>query len=132
MNNSKYKFSFEKLKVWQDAVRLTRNIYMLTQKLPQNEIYGLTSQMRRAAISISSNIAEGAGRSSFKEQVRFSETAYSSLMEVLSHLMVTVELGYFEEDCLETLRPSIEEIAREINALKKSQKRRINEEQLIN
>ncbi len=87
-------YSFEKLIVWQKSINLAKQIYSATSKFPKDEIYGLSSQIRRAVVSISSNIAEGYVKSSSKEQVRFSEIAYGSLMEVLNQIIIAKEIKY--------------------------------------
>ena len=89
-----YVYSFEKLMVWQKSIKLAKQIYSITSNFPKEEIYGLTSQIRRAVISISSNIAEGYVKSSSKEQIRFSEIAYGSLMVVLNQVIIAREFGY--------------------------------------
>ena len=76
-------FRFEKLEVWQNAVAFANRVYEVTRGFPDNERFGLTSRMRRAAASVSSNIAEGSGRSSDKDFSHFVQIAYGSLMEVL-------------------------------------------------
>lgn len=81
-------FSFEKLEVWQLARKLTKEIYELTSSFPKSEHFNMVSQIRRAATSITCNIAEGSGRISGKDKARFTEIAYSSLIEVLSLLIV--------------------------------------------
>jgi four helix bundle protein len=75
--NSRQEYSFEQLRVWQAARKLTKAIYITTSKFPQREIYGLTSQCNRAAISTATNLAEGSSRQSRKDQVHFSEIAYA-------------------------------------------------------
>ena len=77
-------YGFEKLIVWQKSIELAKIIYSITSKFPRNETYGLSSQIQRAVVSISSNIAEGYVKYSPKEQIKFSEIAYGSLMEVLN------------------------------------------------
>jgi len=78
----KYNYSFEKIEVWQLAKQLTVIIYKLTTNFPDEEKFGLTSQLRRASVSVPSNIAEGNSKSSLKEKAYFTEIAFSSLMEV--------------------------------------------------
>lgn len=75
-------YSFEKLDVWKKARILTGTIYKISAKFPPEERFGLTSQIRRASVSVCSNLAEGSGRVSGKEQARFTEIAYSSLLEL--------------------------------------------------
>ena len=117
-----YVYSFEKLIVWQKSIELAKQIYSTTSNFPKEEIYGLTSQIRRAVISISSNIAEGYVKSSSKEQIRFSEIAYGSLMEVLNQVIIAKEIGYVSEVDYLSIRQNIEEISRMLNALRNSQK----------
>lgn len=81
-------YSFEKLEVWQLSRKLTGKIYTLTSNFPESERFGMINQIRRAGISIPSNIAEGTSRNSFKEKIRFIEISYSSLMEVLNCLII--------------------------------------------
>ncbi|MBW2109196.1 MAG: four helix bundle protein [Deltaproteobacteria bacterium] len=88
----------KKLEGWKKAVGLTLKIYRLTNKLPDSEKFGLTSQMRRAAVSVASNIAEGAARNSKKEFVHFLFNAQGSLSELDTQILICKELGYVSED----------------------------------
>ena len=114
-------FSFEKLDVWKLSRKLNKNIYQITKSFPDEEKFGLTSQIRRASISISSNIAEGSSRISGKEQARFSEISFGSLLEVLNQLILASDLEYITESDLVKQRPLIEEIANKLNKLRKNQ-----------
>jgi four helix bundle protein len=87
---------YKELKVWQKAVELTKLIYELTKTFPQEEKFGLTNQIRRASVSIPSNIAEGAGRNSDKEFVQFLAIAAGSSYEVETQLIIAIELKYVE------------------------------------
>ena len=87
-------YSFEKLKVWQEAKGLVVEVYHLLDSFPKFENYALCDQIRRAIVSVPSNIAEGSGRSSLKEQIHFLEIAYSSLLETYNQLLIAVELSY--------------------------------------
>jgi len=116
-----YIYSFEKLEVWQLSRRLCTDIYMLTRGFPKEEMYGLSSQIRRASVSVSSNIAEGTSRSTDKDKAHFSTLAFSSLMEVLNQLIIANDLGYLENEKLLELRKFINELGNKLNALKKSQ-----------
>ena len=113
-------YSFEKLEVWQKSRLLVKEIYLITKKFPEDEKFGLTSQVRRAMISVSCNIAEGASRWSDKEKVRFIEIAYGSLMEVVNCLILANDLEYISEDKILDLRSNIDIIASKLNGLKKS------------
>ena len=87
-------FRFEKLDVWQRAIGFCDDIYRITHRFPSNERFGLTNQLRRAAVSIPANIAEGSGRMSDRDNLRFVEIAYGSLMEVVSHIEVSFRQEY--------------------------------------
>ena len=93
-------FSFEKLDVWKEAVEFADVIYLVTRDFPDSERFGLTSQMRRAAVSISSNIAEGSARGSRQDFARFIEIAAGSLFEVVSQTMIAKRQAFIsEQDC---------------------------------
>jgi len=113
-------YSFEKLSVWQNARKFTKNIYEITLKFPAEEKFGLVTQMRRAAISVTSNIAEGSSRATNKDQSHFYNTAYSSLMEVLSQVILSSDLNLITDEELESLRESIETISFQLASLRKS------------
>jgi len=112
------KFSFEKLDVYRDARLLVKQIYELQKKLPSEEKYALGSQIRRAAVSITANIAEGCGRFSLKEKVYFIGISFGSLMEVFSELQNAVDLGYLSEITLEKLRPQFIHISKMLSGLR--------------
>ena len=122
--NNAHLYSFEKLLVWQKSIDLAKIIYTITSKFPKEEAYGLSSQIRRAVVSISSNIAEGYVKYSAKEQVRFTEIAYGSLMEVLNQIIIAKEIEYINEDNYLKVRNDVEEISRMLNALRNSQLKR--------
>ncbi|UZJ41936.1 four helix bundle protein [Prosthecochloris sp. SCSIO W1101] len=87
----------KKLKVWQESMHLVKTVYQLTQRFPQEELYGLTHQMRRAAVSIPSNLAEGAARESKKEYAYFISIARGSLSELDTQVKIAQMLGYVED-----------------------------------
>jgi len=116
-----YLFSFEKLEVWKCSVDLTKSIYELTNLFPENEKFGLISQLRRASISIASNLAEGTSRNTNKDKAHFTTMAYSSLMEVLNQLILSKELNFISENDYGKLRENISKISNMLNALRKSQ-----------
>ena len=126
MNKTQHIFSFEKLDVWKESKDLTVQVYKLTSAFPDEEKYGLVSQMRRAAISVCSNIAEGCSRTSAKDQAYFFQLAYSSLMELLNQMMISVELEFSKESVLVNNRTQIEKISNKLNALRKSTLKRLN------
>ena len=120
-----YLYSFEKLEVWQLARKLVGIIYKITDKFPADEKFGITNQLRRAAVSIASNIAEGSTRNSLKDQVRFIEIAYGSLMEVYTQLCIAVDLSYSLEEEIQNVNLLIKELSNKLNALSKSYKQQI-------
>ena len=89
--------SFEKLEAYQLSREYVRLVYRLSDCFPAKEDYALTSQIRRAAVSVTSNIAEGTSRSSQKDKVHFLEIAYGSLLETVSQLQVAMDVGYISE-----------------------------------
>jgi four helix bundle protein len=113
-------FRFEKLDVWQKAVDLADRVYIVTRDFPVDERFGLTSQMRRAAVSIASNISEGSGRSSNKDFAHFVEIAYGSLMELVSQLHVACRQTWIKETDRDDLYARAEELARMLSGLKAS------------
>ena len=112
-------FSFEGLEVYQAARELVRDVYRLQQKFPKCEMYALGDQIRRSASSVTSNIAEGSGRNSFKEKAYFIEIAYGSLMEAFSQLQIAQDLGYLTEQDIDTIRPQFISVAKMLSGLKK-------------
>ena len=95
-----YSYSFEKLDVWQESRKLVKIVYELISKFPDVERFGLCNQIRRAVISIPSNIAEGSGKKSSKEQVHFLEIAYGSLMEVYCQIILSKDLDFYRKNNL--------------------------------
>lgn len=106
------------LAAWKLAMTLVKNVYQATRTFPQEEIYGLTAQMRRAAISVPSNLAEGAARTGRKEFARFLSVAKGSLSELETQLLISVELGYL--DAKHSMFELVEEVSRLLAGLHKS------------
>ena len=94
---------FEDLEVWQESQLFAVEIYHATRSFPQEEIYGMTSQLRRAAASISANIAEGFGRSTVNDKLHFYTISYCSLLEVKNFLYLAEKLEYIDKEILENL-----------------------------
>ena len=117
-------FGFEKLQVWQKSRELSIKIYKTTALFPSEEKFGLTSQMRRAAISISSNIAEGVGRHSHNDQARFTEIAFGSALELVNQIILSKDLGFINEEKYLEIRQDLTEITAMLDGLYKSQKRK--------
>jgi len=116
-----YVYSFEKLDVWIEAKNFAKQIYTLTSKFPETEKFGLTVQLRRAAISIASNIAEGSARNSNKDKAHFTTIAFGSAVEVLNQLIISCELGFITEAEYIELRTQVESITNKLNALRNYQ-----------
>lgn len=118
------KYYSEKLDVWQNSRLFIKEIYQETLSFPTTEQYGLISQLRRASLSISANIAEGLARSTQKDRARFINLSFSSAIEVLNFLILSTDLGCLKKDTYLKLREMIEKITNQLNsfynALKKS------------
>jgi four helix bundle protein len=114
----------EKLNVWQRAVSLVLAIYKGTQSFPSEERFGLTSQIRRAAVSIPANIAEGAARDSQKEFTHFLSNAQGSASELETELLIAEKLGYLDAKHYATMRSEIDSVGRMIFGLSQSIKRK--------
>lgn len=119
-------FSFEKLDAYKKSRKLVVEVYKIINRLPQYELYALGSQMRRSAISITSNIAEGNGRMSYKEKIHFIEIACGSLFEVYSQIESCIDLNYINQDSFDLLKPQFYEIARLLSALRKAYSDKLN------
>jgi four helix bundle protein len=112
--------TYRDLKVWQTAMEMVQEVYRLTQAFPREETYGLTIQLRRAAVSIASNIAEGKGRSSDKELLHFLSNAKGSLFEVETQIMIADGLGYLTRPQCEDFLSRSAEVGRLLNGLMKA------------
>ena len=109
--------SYQDLIVWQKAMELVTKIYQVSNKFPRDEVFALTSQLRRAAISVPSNIAEGQGRSSRKEFIYFLGNAKGSLSEVETQILIARNLSYVSDEDLNTLLDLSAEVGRILNGL---------------
>jgi four helix bundle protein len=109
--------SYRDLIAWQKAKILALNVYRCTRKFPKDEVYGLSSQMRRAAVSVPSNIAEGKGRYSHKEFVKFLYHARGSLLELETQLAIAHDLDYIGLPMFKSLESETEELGRILNGL---------------
>ena len=110
-------FSFEKLIAWQKARELASEIYKITKLFPKDELFGITSQMRRCSVSVASNLAEGSGRNSMKDKARFTEIAYGSAKEVEYQLSIAERLGYGQSDAVLALSDQASETAKVLHGL---------------
>lgn len=119
--------SFQKLIVWQEAKKLVIDVYHLLDNFPKFEKYALCDQIRRAVVSVPSNIAEGSGRRSLKEKIHFLEISYGSLMETFNQLLIAIDLTYITEESVEAIKPSINAVAKMINALSNTYSQNLEE-----
>ncbi len=112
--------NYKDLNVWQKSYELCLKVYRITAKFPNEERYGLTSQIRRSAVSIPSNIAEGYGRKTTADYVRMLYISYGSVCELETQILLAGDLGYIEKSELDTAKENIAEIERMLKALIKS------------
>lgn len=109
--------SYKDLIVWQKSIELTVNIYRVTDKFPKNELYGLTSQIRRATVAIPSNIAEGQKRGHKTEYIQFLRIAFGSGAELETQLIIGYKIGYLDKTDFEKLNSLLEEVMKMLNKL---------------
>jgi four helix bundle protein len=109
--------SFRELRVWQEAMKLASDVYRATAEFPRHEVYGLSQQMRRAAVSVPSNIAEGKGHRSNREFTNFLLHARGSLLELQTQVLIAEDLQYVSKDQSQRLLSRSDGIARGLNAL---------------
>ena len=114
-------FSFENILVWQKSRVLAKEIYQITSTFPKEELFGISSQMRRCSISIPSNLAEGSSRRTAKDKARFTEIAFGSGLELLNQLIIALDLNYIEESKYLEIRVKLQEVTFLLNALQKAQ-----------
>lgn len=115
--------NYKELEVWRRSMNLACQTYSAVQHIPRTELYGLISQIQRAASSVPANIAEGWGRGTTREYMQFLRIARGSLMELETHLILANQLEYLPSNCLNPLLEEIEQIGRMLNALIRSLKR---------
>ena len=116
--------NYKDLQVWQKAYQLCLEVYKATGEFPKHELYGITSQIRRAAVSIPSNIAEGYGRKTTKEYIQFLYVAYGSICELETQVLLSGDLGYFSRGESQKLQDRIAEVERMLKALINSLERK--------
>jgi four helix bundle protein len=114
---------YKDLETWQKAIELVEVVYKETKSFPKEEVYGLSSQMRRAAVSVPSNIAEGQGRDSTNEFLRHLSIAYGSLCELQTQALISYKLSYFSLEAYERFEDMAARVARLINGLANSLRR---------
>ena len=112
--------SFKDMTVWKEAMNLVKMIYLETKIFPKEEMYGLTSQIRKSAVSIPANIAEGNGRKSRKEYLQFLSIASGSISELETHLLIAEQLNFLTKEVTEQLQKQLRSVARLLQALRNS------------
>lgn len=118
--------SYRDLEVWQKAMDFVVICYQIAERFPKTEVYGLASQLQRAAVSVPANIAEGQGRSHTKEFLNHLSMAYGSLLEVETHLQIAARLNYLENSSLQSLSEKSAEIGRMLNGLMQALNRKLS------
>ncbi|MFZ1535454.1 MAG: four helix bundle protein [Chitinophagaceae bacterium] len=119
-------YSFEKLNAWKESRIWVTWVYKVTADFPVDEKFGLISQLRRAAVSVVSNLAEGSARKSAKDQAHFYQMAYSSLIEVLNQLIISNDLLFLDNDKLSEGRILIENLTSKVTALRNAQLNKVS------
>ena len=112
------KHNFKELKIWKMAMSLTKEIYLVTKSFPKEEIYGLTNQIRRSAVSVPSNIAEGCGRNTDKQLAHFLNISMGSLCELETQIIISTELEYLDQERSIEILKNIDEIERMTNGFR--------------
>ncbi len=120
------KFTFFDLRVYQESKQLVKDVYTFVERFPKCEIYALGDQLRRAVVSVPSNIAEGAGRFSVKEKIHFTEIAYGSLTEILCQLDIARDLGYISDEEFNDEKDRINIIGKQLSGLRTSLQKQLN------
>lgn len=120
--------SYRDLTIWQDAIALATDLYRRTSAFPKEELYGLTSQLRRAAVSVAANIAEGHGREHTKSFVQFLRMAQGSLKEVETHLIIAENIGLLSSDASQSELKKAESLGKRIRSLIRALQERLGGE----
>jgi four helix bundle protein len=114
-------FPHEKLDTWRLAKALAVRVYLLTSSFPKDEQFGLVDKMRRASVSVMSNLAEGCGRTSARDQAHYSQIAFGSFLELDAQHQLALDLGFLNADDYQDIRHSVLELIKKISALRTSQ-----------
>ena len=114
------------LRVWQQSIEMVTSIYLMTKAFPKDELFGLVSQMRRAAVSVPSNIAEGYARGSEREKLHFLHISSGSMSEIETQLLLSLNLGYVTQETFDELSEKITSLWKQLNALISSLKKRLS------
>lgn len=119
------------LRVWQQSIDFVSSIYLMTRSLPKEELFGLVSQMRRAAVSVPSNIAEGYARGTDKEKIHFLRISSGSMSELETQLTLCLKLGYISQEEYNTTSEKLGSVWKQLNALISVIKKRINSQESV-
>ena len=114
------KFTFFDLRVYQESKQLVKDVYSFLERFPKFEVYAMGDQLRRAVVSVPSNIAEGSGRSSLKEKMHFLDVAYGSLTETLCQLDIAHDIGYISDEEFNEEKERISIIGKQLSGLRAS------------
>ena len=114
------------LRVWQQSIEMVTSIYLMTKAFPKDELFGLVSQMRRAAVSVPSNIAEGYARGTDREKLHFLRISSGSMSEIETQLMLSLNLGYVSQEAFDELSEKVTSLWKQLNALISSLKKRLS------
>jgi len=119
------------LRVWQQSIAMVTSIYLMTQSFPKEEMFGLVSQLRRASVSVPSNIAEGYARGTDKEKLHFLRISSGSISEVETQLMLSLNLGYIDLEKYNELSETVTSVWKQLNSLISSIKKRLAPQELL-
>ena len=113
------------LRVWQQSIEMVTSIYLMTQSFPKEEMFGLVSQLRRASVSVPSNIAEGYARGTDKEKLHFLRMSSGSMSEVETQLLLSLNLGYIDQEKYNELSGTVTSVWKQLNSLISSIKKKV-------
>ena len=119
------------LRVWQQSIEMVTSIYLMTQSFPKEELFGLVSQLRRASVSVPSNIAEGYARGSDKEKLHFLRISSGSMSEVETQLMLGLNLGYIDQEKYNELSETVTSVWKQLNSLISTIKKRLTPQEQL-
>ena len=119
------------LRVWQQSIEMVTSIYLMTQSFPKEEMFGLVSQLRRASVSVPSNIAEGYARGTDKEKLHFLRISSGSMSEVETQLMLSLNLGYLDQEKYNELSETVTSVWKQLNSLISSIKKKLTPQEQL-
>ena len=119
------------LRIWQQSIEMVTSLYLMTKTFPKDELFGLVSQIRRAAVSVPSNIAEGYARGTDREKLHFLRISSGSMSEIETQLILSFNLGYISQENYDELSEIITSVWKQLNALISSVKKRLSPQELL-